>query len=235
MTATLVVLMRWPRLGCGKSRLAAQLGVEVAHRLHRAFVADTLAWPQPRPRLLAVSPGDAAVAQARARAAAPGDAVVAQAPGDLGCRIAAALYAALRGGAECAILVGTDSPSLPHHLVAHCLDQATVAGAAMVPAEDGGFVALAVDRRATATRGLGWLHDGGIAWSTEHTAAQTQTAARRKSGLQIALTAPWYDVDEAGALARLRTDLTASPQRAPNTLRVLDALASTTDAARLVC
>jgi glycosyltransferase A (GT-A) superfamily protein (DUF2064 family) len=131
--------------------------------------------------------------------------------------------------------VGTDSPSLPHHLVAHCLDQATAAGAAMVPAEDGGFVALAVDRRAIAARGLGWLRDGGIAWSTEQTAAQTQAAARRESGLEIAVTAPWYDIDDAGALARLRTDLTASPERAPSTLRVLDVLASTTHAARLVC
>jgi uncharacterized protein len=221
MTTSLVVLMRWPRLGVGKSRLAAQVGVEAAHRLHCAFVADALAWPAPRPRVIAVSPDDAAVAEVRA--VAPDALVVAQARGDLGHRIAGALRTALRRGVDRAVLVGTDSPSLPHRLLAQCLDHAANAGAAMVPAEDGGFVALAVHRAAARQHGLGWLRDAAIAWSTEHTAAEARAAARR-SGMEITVTPPWYDVDEAGDLARLHADLVASPLRAPATLRFLDLL-----------
>ena len=218
--AALVVLMRWPRVGEGKTRLAAHLGVEYAHRLHRAFVADTLDWSAPGGRVLAVAPDHAAVTAAAL--AAPDAIVVAQSRGDLGRRIAAALSAAMRTGADRAVLVGTDSPSLPLCLLLECLDVAGDAGAAIVPAEDGGFIALAV-RRSTATQhGLGWLHRG-IDWSTARTAAQTVVAARR-TGVSMASTASWYDVDEVGDLPRLHTDLGADPLQAPRTLRCLDEL-----------
>jgi len=236
MTAALAVLMRWPRPGEGKTRLAAQIGVAAAHRLHSAFVADTLGWPAPRPRLLAVAPDDDAVAEARR--CAPDAVVVRQAHGDLGVRIAAALSEALHGGAAAAVLVGTDSPSLPHGLVMACLHMAAFGGdggdgcAAMVPAEDGGFVALAVSREAVARHGLDWLRNDGIEWSTAHTAAQTLAAARR-AGLSPALTAPWYDVDGAADLPRLHADLRADPGRAPRTLRCLDALGEAPDAVEL--
>lgn len=219
-TTALAVLMRWPQRGVGKSRLAAQIGVDAAHLLHRAFVADTLRWPQPRPRVLAVS-GDGA-ALLRAQRAAPDATVVAQSSGDLGRRIAAALQVALGGDAACAVLVGTDSPSLPPQLLAACVDAARERGAAMVPAKDGGFIALAVARQAVAHCGLDWLH-GGIDWSTECTAAQTVEATRR-AGLHVERTAPWYDVDGAGDLDRLAADLGGDPSRAPHTLRALEAL-----------
>jgi glycosyltransferase A (GT-A) superfamily protein (DUF2064 family) len=216
----LAVLMRWPQLGVGKSRLARQVGVEAAHRLHCAFVADTLAWRAPRPRVLAVAPGESAVLHARV--AAPDAVVVAQAPGDLGRRIAAALRIALRGGARRVVLVGTDSPSLPHRLLTSCIDLSRRGGAAMVPAEDGGFVALAVEASLIARCGLRWL-ERGIEWSTERTAAQT-IAGARAAGLDPRCTAPWYDVDDSAALDRLSTDLRIAAGRAPRTLRCLEML-----------
>lgn len=219
-TAALALLMRWPRPGEGKTRLAAQVGVPVAHRLHAAFVADTLAWPWPRPRLLAVSPDDDAVDAARV--VAPDAVVMRQADGDLGTRIAALLEAALAHG-DVAVLVGTDSPSLPAELLHDCVDAAR-GGAATVPAEDGGFVALAVDGGAAARCGLDWLRDGDIAWSTAHTAAQTVAAAWR-CGLRVHRTVPWYDVDGAADLYRLHRDLRTGRGRAPATLGTLDALA----------
>ena len=218
--AALAVLMRWPRRGQGKSRLAAEVGVDAAHRLHCAFVADTLGWPQPRPRTLAVALDAGAVAAARA--AAPDALVVEQPDGDLGARIAAALQAAFRRGAQRAVLVGTDSPSLPHHLLAACLDAAAQRGAAMVPAEDGGFVALAVHRDAVHGHGLEWLQDG-IAWSTDRTAAQVCAAAAAR-GLDVTATAPWFDVDTAADLDRLYAGLRRAPVRAPLTLRCLGEL-----------
>jgi hypothetical protein len=216
--AALAVLMRWPRPGEGKSRLAADLGVEAAHQLHRAFVADTLAWSWPGPRVLAVAPDAAAVAAARA--AVPGAVVVAQPSRDLGRRIAFGLRAALATGAHCAVLVGTDSPSLPHSLLAVCVDAASRAGAAMVPADDGGFVALAV----RGSHRLAWLRDG-IDWSTSRTAAQT-CAAAGLCGLSVAVTEPWYDVDTAADLDRLHADLLGAPHRAPRTLAWLEVLGS---------
>lgn len=221
--AALAVLMRWPRPGEGKSRLAADVGVAAAHDLHRCFVADTLAWPWAGPRVLAVAPDLAAVASTRA--AAPRALVVAQPDGDLGVRIARALRVALDTGATRALLVGTDSPSLPHRLLVACLDAAVRQGAAMVPAEDGGFVALAVDGAAVRAHGLHWLEDGGVAWSTDRTAAQVRAAARRR-GLGVGCTTPWFDVDTVAGLERLHADLRRAPGRAPRTLRCLRRLGS---------
>lgn len=216
--AALVVLMRWPRLGEGKTRLAAQIGAVAAHELHRCFVHDTLAWPAPRPLVLAVSPDAAAVAAVRRLS--PDATVVAQADGALGRRIAGGLHAAFSGGADCAVLVGTDSPSLPHSLLMSCLRAATRRGCAMVPAGDGGFVALAMTRDSARRHGLDWL-DGDIAWSTERAAVDTCRAAQRH-GLDVASVAPWYDVDTAADLDRLQADLRSDPRRAPRTLRQLD-------------
>jgi uncharacterized protein len=219
MSAALVVLMRWPRRGEGKTRLAAQVGDGAAHRLHRAFVADTLAWPAPRPRILAVSPDGAAVAATSA--VAPDAVVVPQVQGGLGARIAAALSVAVGNGAESAVLVGTDSPSLPHRLVVRCLDVVHDGGACMIPADDGGFVALAVHRTVAQRPGLDWLR-GDIAWSTDRAAAHTVAAAARRGVRVDALAERWYDVDARADLARLHADLRADPQRAPRTLRCLD-------------
>ena len=218
--AALAVLMRWPRRGEGKSRLAADLGVDAAHLVHRAFVADTLAWPWSGVRVLAVSPDAAAVLAARAVAVEA--VVVAQPATHLGGRIAAALQAAFGTGAGSVVLVGTDSPSLPHRLLLACVDAAARRGAAMVPAEDGGFVALAMGGDAWRLHGLGWL-DGGIAWGTERVATQTRAAALRR-GLEIAVTEPWYDVDTLADLDRLQADLMCSSHRAPRTLDCLEAL-----------
>jgi len=215
--AVLAVLMRWPRLGEGKTRLAAQIGAGAAHELHRRFVLDTLAWPAPRPRVLAVSPGAAAPALRRL---APDATVVRQEESGLGRRIAGGLRTAFAGGAGCAVLVGTDSPSLPHGLLADCLAAAAGHGAAMVPAEDGGFVALALSRGSVRRCGLAWL-DAAIAWSSERAAADTCRAAQ-ECGLDIATVAPWYDVDTAADLDRLHADLRRDPQRASRTLRWLD-------------
>ncbi len=213
----LAVLMRWPRLGEGKTRLAAQIGAVAAHQLHRRFVLDTLAWPAPRPRVLAVSPGAAVPALQRL---APDATVVRQEEGGLGGRIAGGLRAAFARGAGCAVLVGTDSPSLPNRLLTDCMAAASRHGAAMVPADDGGFVALALTRGGVQRCGLAWLHSD-IAWSSERAAADTCRAAQ-ECGVDVATVAPWYDVDTAADLRRLHADLRRDPQRAARTLRWLD-------------
>ncbi|HEX6492376.1 MAG TPA: DUF2064 domain-containing protein, partial [Candidatus Dormibacteraeota bacterium] len=133
----LVVLMRWPQLGTGKSRLAAALGAEAAHRLHLGFVADTLGWSAAWPRLVAYNPPEAAAAVARA---APGAALVAQPEGDLGVRLAHAFAAAFALGARRVLLVGSDSPTLPEELLEACLGAAVGATVSLVGADDGGFV-----------------------------------------------------------------------------------------------
>jgi uncharacterized protein len=213
----LVVLMRWPQLGRGKSRLAAALGAEAAHRLHRGFVADTLGWSAAWPRLVAFNPPEAAAAVARA---APGAALVAQPDGDLGVRLAHAFAAGFALGARRVLLVGSDSPTLPERLLEECLSATGEAAVSLVGADDGGFVAMAASR-AAAERLPAAFRD--VEWSTERTAAQVAERARA-AGLGVCSAGAWYDVDDRAGLERLAGDLERDPARAPRTAAALATL-----------
>lgn len=214
----LVVLMRWPEPGTGKSRLAAALGVDAAHRLHRAFVLDTLGWSAAWPRLVAFNPPSA---RARVAAAAPGASLVAQPEGDLGARLGHALAAGFAGGALRVLLVGSDSPTLPDSLLDACLDAAGAGGVSLVDARDGGFVAIAAARPAAPRLPAVFA---GVEWSTERTAAQVRAGAAR-AGVRAGDAGSWYDVDEAADLERLAADVARDPGRAPQTAAALDVIA----------
>jgi rSAM/selenodomain-associated transferase 1 len=213
----LVVLMRWPSPGTGKSRLAATLGAETAHRLHRGFVADTLAWSASWPRLIAFDPPEARDRVARA---APGAALAAQPGGDLGGRLAHAFAGGFAAGARRVLLVGSDSPTLPEALLEACVEAADPEAVSLVGARDGGFVAMAAAREAAAR--LPALFEG-VQWSTSRTAAQV-TARARAAGVAVRHAGGWYDVDEVADLDRLAADLAGDPGRAPRTAAVLAGL-----------
>jgi uncharacterized protein len=213
----LVVLMRWPAPGTGKSRLAAALGAETAHRLHRGLVADTLAWSAAWPRLIAFTPPKARDRVARA---APGAALAAQPGGDLGDRLAHAFAGGFAAGAGRVLLVGSDSPTLPETLLEACVEAAEPETVSLVGALDGGFVAMAAARAAAAR--LPAVFDG-VEWSTPRTAAQV-TARARAAGLAVHEAGGWYDVDEAADLDRLAADLARDPGRAPRTAAAIAAL-----------
>ncbi len=213
----LVVLMRAPRPGFGKTRLAAGVGVDAAGRLARAFVADTLALATAGPwrPLVAFTPPEAA---AEVAALAPGATLAPQVDGDLGARIRGALDAALRAAHDGpAVLIGSDTPDLDPALVARAFT-ALRGGADIVlgPADDGGFYLAGVRR--THPR----MFDG-VEWSTRRVFDQALAAAARL-GWSLAVLPPWGDVDDATSLAALAARLAAS-SRAPATRDVLAALA----------
>jgi uncharacterized protein len=214
----LVVLMRWPAAGRGKSRLAAGLGTELAHRLHRGFVGDTLGWSAGWPRLIAFTPTGARRLLARA---APGAALRTQPDGDLGERLADAFAGAFALGARRVLLVGSDSPTLPEELMLACIDGAAPGTVSLVEALDGGFVAMAA-ARADAARLPRVFAD--VEWSSSRTSAQL-TCRANAAGLEVRRAGAWYDVDEPADLERLSGDVARHPERAPRTAAALALLA----------
>lgn len=187
-----------PRLG--KSRLAAGIGAGPAARLAHAFLADSAA--------LAAAVADRAGARRVAFAAPdettdevaallPGWEVLAQGGGDLGARMERALAALFARGARRALLLGTDAPTLPPALLELAL--AHPAPAAVVPARDGGYCAVALGRPAPELF-------ASIAWSTPAVLDQTRAAAGR-AGVPLAELPPWFDVDEQADLPALRLSL----------------------------
>lgn len=208
----LCILVKSPRPGEVKTRLAPAVGAQGAATLARAFFDDTLALARRLPwARVAV-----AVAGGAAPLGLPDDVEVwSQGPGDLGDRMEQALLHALAGG-DRALLVGTDSPGLPARLVEAARAALSTHGAVLGPADDGGFYLIGLDRCEP-----GLL--AGLPWSRGDTLACT-AARLREAGRRVALTEPWFDVDAPADLGRLAALVARGEIEAPATARALAAL-----------
>ncbi len=208
----LVVFGRAPGEESGKSRLREALGGEPVDSLCRAFLEDIMGWELPVGTSLLVAltepPDGLANAVPHAR-------FVVQPTAGFGERISSAVAAAFDWGATRAIIVGTDAPTLPAETLAACFGHLAEHRATLVPAIDGGWVALGIERP------LGdALRD--VPWSTATTYEATRQALCR-DGRSPLILAPWYDVDDLRGLRRLHAEV-RDPQaaaRAPHTAAVL--------------
>jgi uncharacterized protein len=142
------------------------------------------------------------------------------------------LFAAITQLLECghasAVVLNSDSPTLPTSLLAETAQVLARPGdrAVLGPAQDGGYYLLGVKlahRR---------LFDD-IAWSTEQVARQTLDRAA-EIGLPVHMLPTWYDVDDIESLKMLQAELfedrSFAPDLRPNqprhTRRLLQALAA---------
>lgn len=196
----------------GKTRLRAHLDGPTADSLYHAFFADIATWrlPDETSLLLAVTePLDGLAA------AAPNATVHLQQGSDFGERIADAVDTAFERGAERVVIVGTDCPTLPHETLAECFAKLRRHRATIVPAADGGWIALGLDRPiGDALRA--------VPWSSDRTCRATERALRR-CGRRPLVLRPWYDVDDRPGLQVLRGEVRdrRAAARAPRTASVL--------------
>jgi hypothetical protein len=141
----IAILAKAPIPGFAKTRLIPALGAEGAADLQARLIAravETAAAAATGPVTLWASPNEShsVIRLAKAR---HGVALARQPAGDLGLRMLAAIEAA-RGPA---LVIGTDCPALTPALLRDCA--ATLADgvdAALVPAEDGGYVLIGMRR-----------------------------------------------------------------------------------------
>ncbi len=217
----LVVLAKPPCHGRSKSRLAASLGPGPAARLARAFLLDT--WADVSSFVSAHSELDLVFAQAGNTEdfplLLPTPTVVRQGEGDLGRRMATLAAGAL-SQRERALLLGTDSPSLPDEHRAAAVAALDKAQIVLGPNADGGFWCLGVRAGHQALRGNTWLDD--LDWSVDQTLVQVEQRAARM-GFSVAHAPPWFDVDRESDLPRLQASLDDDPERAPETRAALRA------------
>ena len=130
--------------------------------------------------------------------------LVLQTDGDLGARLHRGICDLLKAGHEGAILVNSDSPTLPKSILRAAVD-AVRSGDNVVlsPAIDGGYTLV----------GLSKSHPRlfeNISWSTETVYAQTIERAR-EIGLDVISVPPWYDVDDASSFGMLESELSGIP------------------------
>lgn len=185
---TLILFARAPRMGQVKRRLASGVGAVRALAFQRANLDATLrALRDPRWRLvIAVTPD-------RARLVLPGAkglARIDQGPGDLGARMARALFSRAP-----AAIIGGDIPGITRAHVASAFAALRRADVVLGPSGDGGYWLIA------SRRGARPIPLSGIRWSSPHARADT---IARVAPARVALIARLDDVDEAGDLDALK-------------------------------
>lgn len=192
-----------PAPGVSKTRLAAVVGAERAAELARAFLLDSaaiarqLATREHAALVAFHTPDDADAAMA---ALLPGWRLAPQGEGDLGARMARAVELLFAQGAGRALLMGADAPTLPPALLELLLAALRDgADAAVIPALDGGYCAIAFARPLPALLER-------IAWSTPTVLAETRARAGTL-GLPLDELQAWHDVDEVSDLDLLRLTL----------------------------
>jgi len=214
----LLLFAKRPRPGQVKTRLVPPLTTAQAVELARAFIADQIAF-------LGTFAGDCEIeicADGDWRpdvAAAPSLAVGRQGPGDLGERMLRCFRRSARNNATATLALAADAPTLPRGHVLQALEHLRAGAPAVVaPAEDGGYVMLGLDRPHA-----GLFRD--VPWGGPDVLAVTRRRAASIS-LELLEIEPWYDVDDAAGLERLRREMTrpAVRLRAPATARLLACL-----------
>lgn len=141
----LAVIGRAPVRGQVKTRLAAVLGDGHALDVYQQLLAHTLSVAQHSAMTPYFFASDIADDQVQRLAARHGCRLLPQHQGDLGARMADAFRQLLERH-RCVVMVGTDCPALSPALLWQ-LAGAAQGGTAFVAAEDGGYVALATDRK----------------------------------------------------------------------------------------
>lgn len=208
MTQRSYVFAKPPRPGLSKTRLAASMGDPCATALAVAFLDDTCSRLVQRglhPVLATTEPdADFGMAQRYDR--------IDQGTGSLGDRIERVLALGLTHG-DVAWVMGADSPGLPDDRFASMNALLASCDAAMIPALDGGFVALAVRRLPEQA-----LAD--VPWSSPQTCARAK-ARLEQAGLTVGCTEPWFDIDVEADLELFRAQVPVA--LAPATWQVLDA------------
>ena len=121
----------------------------------------------------------------------------------------------LQGGYKQAVVMDSDSPSLPAAILEQAFRELEDPEVDVVlgPCEDGGYYLIGIKASYPA------LFQG-IAWSTESVVPQTLGLCH-SLGLAVHKLQVWYDVDVEADLSLLFSDATGDPALAPCTLAFL--------------
>jgi len=209
---SLLLFARTPEAGKVKTRLVPPLSEREALALYVAFLEDAA-------RLYLRPSRWRAVLEAEPDPEAPAMASLFRPPwvrrrqpaGNLGERLATAFEREFAGGAPAALAVGSDHPNLERRRIEEAFEAVERgARAAVIPARDGGYCAIALASGVPARRVF-----SGIPWSSPSVLSATLEKFAVLS-LPAVLLEESYDVDRPEDLERLRADLAGRDPAGPD-------------------
>lgn len=191
------MILKAPREGTVKTRLALDIGLERATAIYRALVEhQAKAIPPGWEVAVHFAPLDAGMEiETWLRPRLPVSArFVPQCEGDLGRRLTSVVHTEFQRGAKHVFLIGGDCPGISHDYLAAADQRLNETDIVIGPATDGGYVLLGTKAPCIT------LFEN-IAWSTHAVLEQTLSAAHRQS-LSVGLLPTLEDVDDAASLKR---------------------------------
>lgn len=189
-TPALLLLLKAPRAGAVKTRLAADLGASLAVRINRQLVERQIrALPAGWPVSIHFAPPRCeAMMRAWLEPLRPGLRFVPQCAGNLGARLAAALAAEFSRRPAGVIAIGGDCPYLTRTILLRAARALGTTDVVLGPATDGGYYLIA-------SHGSHPELFRGISWSTAQVLAQTLARAR-SARLRVRRIETLEDVDD---------------------------------------
>ncbi|CAN5358435.1 TIGR04282 family arsenosugar biosynthesis glycosyltransferase [soil metagenome] len=221
-SVAVAVICKTPAPGLSKTRLSPPLQPEECAEISACFIADlctTIGTLEADGDVSGYAVYTPRGSEASLRQLLPEQfGLVPQVEGDFGARLDNGIADLIALGHAGAILINSDSPTLPRGLLRAAVD-AVLAGDQVVlgPAIDGGYTLI----------GLSRPHPHlftGIPWSTE---VVYQLTVQRAGEIDLPVVAldTWYDVDDAHSYAMLERELDGqSPSFASTTAPLQDAV-----------
>lgn len=207
--AAVSIVCKAPRVGASKTRLRSLLGPGGAAALSACFIGDVAAAVGALPAALGWR-GYAIYAPAGSEAALrpllPADwGLVCRQDADFGAVLFSAIAGFLADGHDCALVINSDSPTLPSRLVAQAVESLRAPGDRLVlgPATDGGYYLVGLKRPHAR------LFEA-VRWSTPEVLPATLDRAA-EIGLPVALLPTWYDIDDAETFELLEAEMAGLP------------------------
>ena len=205
MQNILLVVAKKPSPGQTKTRLCPPLDNEQAAELYKCFLWDTLAIMRSVPDVkskIVYLPQDA---HEYFRGLAPDMELIPQRGDSLGERLDNLLTDELVGGADKAVVINSDSPTLPKAYLSQAFDELAIADVVFGPSSDGGYYLVGIKEPQPHL-----LRN--VKMSTPNVLQDTLELARN-TNVSISLLPEWYDVDTGEDLHRLRKDISDHQNR----------------------
>ena len=196
---TLLVVAKQPAPGQTKTRLCPPLTHAQAAELYDCFLRDTLAIMREVPDVCCVIGYLPEDAQGYFRQLAPDMELSPQRGASLGERLDHILTETLLGGSQRAVVMDSDSPTLPAAYLSQAFEDLADADVILGPTQDGGYYLIGMKQPQPHLLRL-------VQMSTPHVLADTLALAE-SSGLTVSLLPTWYDVDTIGDLHKLNGEI----------------------------
>lgn len=195
----LILFAKDPQPGTVKTRLQPWLDEETTYRLYLRLLDDSLgklASVEGVDRFIGIHPSHGS-GYFESIAQSGKFQLFEQEGGDLGARMRHAFRQRFEDGYDKAVIIGSDSPTLPADYIRRALDSER--DVMLGPCTDGGYYLIGMNRNVTD------LFDG-VAWGTGRVLGETLDRVQAL-GAGLELLPVWYDVDRPEDLRFLKTHL----------------------------